>query len=219
MVQRSSEGVARVASSAARGERRVEMSERALKSVENARRVLDHASETLKGGNAVTAVKDGKENSTTATAATAVEDDRAVDALKEQVNEMNIGDKVESSEREVKDAVAEKPASGYESEELEENIADIVGDWLGDLDGVSAEVDRVMGLDIQTLFAPLRGDETLEKLRADKSALKRRLRRFDVRVSRTTGRKTTREDKKHLRPLYVRLAKIKGLIAIREAGG
>ncbi len=29
------------------------MSERALKSVENARRVLDHATETLKGGNAV----------------------------------------------------------------------------------------------------------------------------------------------------------------------
>jgi uncharacterized Zn ribbon protein len=216
LVAASSEGVARVASSAARGERRVEMSERALKSVENARRVLDHANETLKGGNAVTTVKDGKEN---APAATAVEDDRAVDALKERVNEMNIGDKAESSEREVKDAVAEKPASGYESEELEKNIADVVGDWLGDLDGVSAEVDRVMGLDIQTLFAPLRGDETLEKLRADKSALKRRLRRFDVRVSRTTGRKTTREDKKHLRPLYVRLAKIKGLIAIREAGG
>ena len=190
------------------------MSERALKSVENARRVLDRATETLKGGNAVTVGKDGKENAP-ATAVAAVEDDRAVDALKELVNDMNIGGKGESCENEV----VEKPASGYESEELEENIADVVGDWLGDLDGISAEVDRVMGLDIQTLFAPLRGDETLEKLRADKSALKRRLRRFDVRVSRTTGRKTTREDKKHLRPLYVRLAKIKSLIAVREAGG
>ena len=30
-------------------------------------------------------------------------------------------------------------------------------------------------------------------------------------------KKTTRDDKKHLRPLYVRLAKIKDLIAIREA--
>ena len=194
------------------------MSERALKSVENARRVLDRATETLKGGNAVTVGEDGKENAP-ATAVAAVGDDRAVDALKELVNDMNIGGKGESCEREIKDEVVEKPASGYESEELEENIADVVGDWLGDLDGISAEVDRVMGLDIQTLFAPLRGDETLEKLRADKSALKRRLRRFDVRVSRTTGRKTTREDKKHLRPLYVRLAKIKGLIAVREAGG
>ena len=38
------------------------MSERALKSVENARRVLDRATETLKGGNAVTVGEDGKEN-------------------------------------------------------------------------------------------------------------------------------------------------------------
>ena len=75
------------------------------------------------------------------------------------------------------------------------------------------------GLSLQTLYASLRGDEALEKLRVDKSALKRRLRRFDVRILRTTGRKTTRDDKKHLRPLYVRLAKIKDLIAIREAGG
>ena len=138
------------------------MSERALKSVENARRVLDRATETLKGGNAVTVGEDGKETLAGHRAVAAVGDDRAVDALKELVNDMNIGGKGESCEREIKDEVVEKPASGYESEELEENIADVAGDWLGDLDGVSAEVDRVMGLDIQTLFAPLRGDETLE---------------------------------------------------------
>ena len=57
------------------------MSERALKSVENARRVLDRATETLKGGNAVTVGEDGKENAP-ATAVAAVGDDRAVDALK-----------------------------------------------------------------------------------------------------------------------------------------
>ena len=87
------------------------MSERALKSVENARRVLDRATETLKGGNAVTVGEDGKENAP-ATAVAAVGDDRAVDALKELVNDMNIGGKGESCEREIKDEVVEKPAAG-----------------------------------------------------------------------------------------------------------
>ena len=125
----------------------------------------------------------------------------------------------ESCEREIKDEVVEKPASGYESEELEENIVDVVGDWLGDLDGVSAEVDRVMGLDIQTLFAPLRGDADSRKASHGQERAEAGCVVFDVPFLALTGRKTTREDKKHLRPLYVRLAKIKGLIAIREAGG
>lgn len=102
---------------------------------------------------------------------------------------------------------------------LEAGVVDVVGEWLNDVDAIAAEADRACGMNLQALYAPLRGDETLDRLRGDKSALKRRLRQFDVRVLHTTGRKTTREDKRHLRPLYVRLAKIKDLIAIREVGG
>ena len=98
-------------------------------------------------------------------------------------------------------------------------VGNVVCDWFSDGDSITAEGDKVLGICLQSLYAPLRGDETLEALRIDKSALKRRLRRFDLRVAQTRGDKATKEDKKHLRPLYVRLAKIKDLIAIREAGG
>jgi len=105
-------------------------------------------------------------------------------------------------------------------ESLNAEVASVVGDWFGDGgDAIADEGDRVLGCNLQKLYAPLRGDETLGCLCAEKSALKRRLRRFDARVAQTRGDKPTKEDKRHLRPLYVRLAKIKDLIAIREAGG
>jgi hypothetical protein len=101
--------------------------------------------------------------------------------------------------------------------DFDARVGEIVGDWLSDFDSITAEADRVCGLSLQTLYPALRGDEKLEKLRLDKSALKRRLRRFDARILQTCGKKTTKHDKGYLRPLYVRLAKIKDLIAIRES--
>ena len=49
-----------------------------------------------------------------------------------------------------------------------------------------------------------------EALRREKTTIKRRLRAFDVSVERDSrGARSTKEDKKHLRPLYLRLARVK----------
>lgn len=195
-------------------------SARALQSVENARRTLDRASEARERAKGASEGRggEGKENGA---AADARGGDAAADAavLGEDVERVlrvsDVNVSIEDSAR------SEASMEGGDDVErrLEQSVADVVCDWLGDVDSVCAEADRACGVNLQALYAPLRGDETLERLRGDKSALKRRLRRFDVRVFVTTGRKTTREDKRHLKPLYIRLAKIKDLIAIREAGG
>jgi len=196
-------------------------SARALQSVENARRTLDRASEArerAKGGSEGRG-GDGKENGAAdARGRDAVVAAEAV-ALGEDVERvLRFSDANVSIEASEGSAVSMEGKEDVERE-LERSVAEVVCDWLGDVDSVCAEADRACGVNLQALYAPLRGDETLDRLRGDKSALKRRLRRFDVRVLVTTGRKTTREDKRHLKPLYIRLAKIKDLIAIREAGG
>lgn len=191
--------------------------------VENARRMLDEAATRDRAKRGVAA---GKENAATKVDIRAPEKTNDVVArggvvkggtevkvLGERLNGLSV-----RSDEEGQTAAAGEDADA-EDALFEAHVADIVGDWLGDSDSVTAEVDRVCGENLQTLYAPLRGDERLEKLRVDKSALKRRLRRFDLRVARTCGRKTNKQDKSHLRPLYIRLAKIKDLIAIREAGG
>jgi len=189
--------------------------------VENARRMLDEAAARDRAKRGVAA---GKENATTKTdgapvktndvvaRAGVVKGGTEVKILGERLNGLSV-----RSDEETKTGTAREDADAEDA--LEAHVADIVRDWLGDFDSVTAELDRVCGENLQTLYAPLRGDERLEKLRVDKSALKRRLRRFDLRIAHTCGRKTTKQDKSHLRPLYIRLAKIKDLIAIREAGG
>lgn len=191
--------------------------------VENARRMLDEAAARDRAKRGVAA---GKENAATKVDSRTpvktndvvarggvVKGGTEVKVLGERLNGLSV-----RSDEEQKTATSGEDTDAEEAL-VEAHVADIVGDWLGDFDSVTAEVDRVCGENLQTLYAPLRGDERLEKLRVDKSALKRRLRRFDLRVARTCGRKTTKQDKSHLRPLYIRLAKIKDLIAIREAGG
>jgi hypothetical protein len=60
---------------------------------------------------------------------------------------------------------------------------------------------------------------SFEWLRREKTAIKRRLRAFDVSVERSSGMKSTKEDKKHLRPLYLRLARVKRRMQIAAAQG
>jgi hypothetical protein len=57
-------------------------------------------------------------------------------------------------------------------------------------------------------------------LLAEKTAVKRRLRSFDSHVfARDGGRRATKEDKRHLRPMYLRLAHVKRRIAANESVG
>ena len=194
--------------------------------------MLENASARLRAGKdaqmgKTLGMSDGKENVARDEDATKTKRDDgvetpAVDDVRERFNRLRtMVENVVASE--VGDVRVRAAVDAVETSLTEETfdacVGNVVGDWFSDGDSITAEGDKVLGVCLQSLYAPLRGDETLEALRVEKSALKRRLRRFDSRVAQTRGDKATKEDKKHLRPLYVRLAKIKDLISIREAGG
>ena len=114
-------------------------------------------------------------------------------------------------------AVVEKGISSY----VDGATLDVVRGFLFDGDdGVCAEADRALGGSIQSLYADgdlLERSVDMEWLRREKTAIKRRLRAFDVSVERSSGMKSTKEDKKHLRPLYLRLARVKRRMQIVAA--
>lgn len=114
-------------------------------------------------------------------------------------------------------AVVEKGISSY----VDGATLDVVRGFLFDGDdGVCAEADRALGGSIQSLYADgdlLERSVDMERLRREKTAIKRRLRAFDVSVERSSGMKSTKEDKKHLRPLYLRLARVKRRMQIVAA--
>ena len=204
------------------------MTSRTLARVENAKTILDRASARLreeKGGASLgrgLGRSDGKENAVDS--ATKPRGDGVLTPPVDDKRKPFDGLCVEIEDVDANEAGSVRAAGGVvgalmTDEMFDACVGNVVCDWFSDNDSITAEGDKVLGICLQSLYAPLRGDETLEALRIDKSALKRRLRRFDSRVAQTRGDKATKEDKKHLRPLYVRLAKIKDLIAIREAGG
>jgi hypothetical protein len=90
---------------------------------------------------------------------------------------------------------------------------DVVRAFFDGDDGVCAEADRALGGSLcGWLFATSENVERMsrEALRREKTTIKRRLRAFDVSVERDSrGARSTKEDKKHLRPLYLRLARVK----------
>ena len=137
-------------------------------------------------------------------------------------NDKNVSEKTKTN--------ADSAVSATTSLSFEKGIAsyvdgatlDVVHGFLFDGDeNVCAEADRALGGSIVSLYA----DENLverasvEWLRREKTAIKRRLRAFDVSVERSSGMKSTKEDKKHLRPLYLRLARVKRRMQIAAAEG
>jgi hypothetical protein len=92
-------------------------------------------------------------------------------------------------------------------------MLDVVRAFFDGDDGVCAEADRALGGSLcGWLFSTSEDVERMsrEALRREKTAIKRRLRAFDVSVERDSrGARSTKEDKKHLRPLYLRLARVK----------
>jgi hypothetical protein len=112
----------------------------------------------------------------------------------------------------------EKDIASY----VDKETLDVVHGFLFDGDeNVCAEADRALGGSIVSLYADenLLEKESFEWLRREKTAIKRRLRAFDVSVERSSGMKSTKEDKKHLRPLYLRLARVKRRMQIAAAQG
>mmetsp|Transcript_26875 Transcript_26875/g.65841 ORF Transcript_26875/g.65841 Transcript_26875/m.65841 type:complete len:383 (+) Transcript_26875:774-1922(+) len=99
--------------------------------------------------------------------------------------------------------------------------------WLGDCVGAlmagddlfSAEIDRVAGTGLEVLYKTPVHRLAPEELASEKQAIKRRLRSFDNHVAACSGRKASKEDKRHLRPLYLRLAHVKRQIHVLETSG
>ena len=73
-----------------------------------------------------------------------------------------------------------------------------------------------VGASLEVLFRTPLHKLGLEQLTAEKHTLKRRLRSFDARVCDVSGCKPSKEDKRHLRPLYLRLAYVKQAMAELE---
>ena len=112
----------------------------------------------------------------------------------------------------------EKDIASY----VDKETLDVVHGFLFDGDeNVCAEADRALGGSIVSLYADenVLENASFEWLRLEKTAIKRRLRAFDVSVERSSGMKSTKEDKKHLRPLYLRLARVKRRMQIAAAEG
>ena len=112
----------------------------------------------------------------------------------------------------------EKDIASY----VDKETLDVVHGFLFDGDeNVCAEADRALGGSIVSLYADenVLENASFEWLRREKTAIKRRLRAFDVSVERSSGMKSTKEDKKHLRPLYLRLARVKRRMQIAAAQG
>ena len=105
------------------------------------------------------------------------------------------------------------PARDVDSRDVDSATLDVVRAFFDGDDGVCAEADRALGGSLcGWLFATSDNVERMsrEALRREKTAIKRRLRAFDVSVERDSrGARSTKEDKKHLRPLYLRLARVK----------
>ena len=106
-----------------------------------------------------------------------------------------------------------RPARDVDSCDVDSATLDVVRAFFDGDDGVCAEADRALGGSLcGWLFSTSEDVERMsrEALRREKTAIKRRLRAFDVSVERDSrGARSTKEDKKHLRPLYLRLARVK----------
>ena len=94
-----------------------------------------------------------------------------------------------------------------------------VGSLFGGDDVFTAEIDRAAGTGLEILYkTPVLGLAP-DALATEKQQIKRRLRSFDNHVLACSGRKATKEDKRHLRPLYLRLAHVKRQMHVLESVG
>ena len=100
--------------------------------------------------------------------------------------------------------------------DVDGGVADCVGRLFSGDDWLCAEADRVAGTGLEVLYMTPINKLSLNELQAEKTAIKRRLRSFDNVVANNSGRKATKEDKRHLRPLYLRLAHVKRHIHMQE---
>ena len=102
---------------------------------------------------------------------------------------------------------------------IDEFVGWSVGGLMGGDDLFTAEIDRAAGSALEVLYKGGIHRMPPDELAAEKQHIKRRLRSFDNHVAACSGRKATKEDKRHLRPLYLRLAHVKRQIGVLEQSG
>ena len=147
-------------------------------------------------------------------------------------DEESSSSKKESSKEESSNAhVARRPVATVDVH-LADDFADVamdglidefvgwsVGGLMGGDDLFTAEIDRAAGSALEVLYKGGIHRMPPDELAAEKQHIKRRLRSFDNHVAACSGRKATKEDKRHLRPLYLRLAHVKRQIGVLEQSG
>ena len=105
-------------------------------------------------------------------------------------------------------------------ESMDAMMGTCVGSLMGAGDDLfTAEFDRVGGTGLDILYRTPVHRLAPDELAAEKQSIKRRLRSFDNNVAACARRKATKEDKRHLRPLYLRLAHVKRQIHMLETSG
>ena len=112
-------------------------------------------------------------------------------------------------------AIEEEPG---ERLEINKVVDEVVEEWFSSpsFDSLRAESERGCGVALDALYqTPLRR-MSKQDLLDEKAELKKRLRAYDARVLKVHQRITTKADKRHVRPLYARLAKIKKETELRE---
>ena len=83
-------------------------------------------------------------------------------------------------------------------------------------DSMRAESERCCGSALEALYPTSVRQMTREGLLQEKSNLKKRLRAYDARLMKMNNIVASKADKKHARPLYARLARVKQQIELLE---
>ena len=85
-------------------------------------------------------------------------------------------------------------------------------------DSMRAESERCCGSALEALYPTSVRQMSRDGLLLEKSNLKKRLRAYDARLMKMNNIVASKADKKHARPLYARLARVKQQIELQETG-
>ena len=121
--------------------------------------------------------------------------------------------------RESEEYVDESAKARADESATESWISACAGSLFAGDDVITGEMDRACGSNLDALYVIPVHELSGPALAAEKHAIKRRLRSFDNGVEAYSGRKATKEDKRHLRPLYLRLAHVKRRMHALETSG
>ena len=148
----------------------------------------------------------------------------------EDIHSGNNGRKVDDDDVErTRRSSSQRVAEEEEEEEEEDDLArdytiellsdEFVSEFLFDptaFDSMRAESERCCGSALEALYPTSVRQMNREELLKEKSNLKKRLRAYDARLMKVNNIVASKADKKHARPLYARLARVKQQIELLE---